>query len=575
MKIVLLFAVILCAYAAEEVEKKNEMTDLEQMESQDKRQTQEGSQDQYRSGRKQEQVAPVQENPEEDKSSGSGQTEEYRPGQVFSLNAQELLELQPERKAPLANNQQLQQLQQLYNPQQEHQQNLQQSLQQSLQQNLQQGLQQNIQPFYYLDPQLAGQVSLQPSHTVIARPHYTSNGGEASVGAALSVSDSGSATAHPFDQELLALFSQARQEDDRQQIYTQQILPQALGQQYQQVERYVTKPSKKPTKLRPKIQVVPTQASTAPQQYLIETTNVQSQAPALQYRPIQSQRTGQTLRYIPLQVAQQAISQPLYERPESQGLKIVPAPNLQNLQPQTQGNYVFVPQYQQPEPAQQKQYKFVDTQRQTIQNVRQEQPRIAVERPLAYLKRFPEPEKTRTVKIYNQSGLEGLSAVPQAGQNEQYYIRPLYRQNEQRPRYDLSALALRSFEQARAAESTKSPLSTIYVHKNTAPKKVSRPSVRIESQREQSASSEYPIEQGRALEYQRPQLPPPKNNKAYTPEEFQALVAAGYSVTPIPVGTVGEQPAQSRSSVEAIQIPQRRVYTKRNQYLPLRSDEAP
>lgn len=63
-------------------------------------------------------------------------SQEYRPGQVFSLNVQELLDLQPERKAPIASGQQLQQL--YSNPQQEHRQNLQQ--------------------FYYLEPQLSRQV---------------------------------------------------------------------------------------------------------------------------------------------------------------------------------------------------------------------------------------------------------------------------------------------------------------------------------------------------------------------------------------------------------------------------------
>lgn len=68
--------------------------------------------------------------------SSRAEEEEYRPGQVFSLNAQELLELQPERKAPIASNQQLQQL--YTDPQQEHKHNLQQ--------------------FYYLEPQSARQV---------------------------------------------------------------------------------------------------------------------------------------------------------------------------------------------------------------------------------------------------------------------------------------------------------------------------------------------------------------------------------------------------------------------------------
>ncbi|CAH2054379.1 unnamed protein product, partial [Iphiclides podalirius] len=575
-KIVLLFAIILCAYAAGNEEKKTEEDDM----LKDKRQTEEGNSDgMYRSPRKQEQAAPVEEPQEDDKSSGKPELEEYRPGQVFSLNAQELLELQPERKAPLAGGQQLQQLQQLYaNPQPEQK--------------------QNLQPFYYLDPQLSPQVSLQPSHTVIARPHYSSNGGEASVGAALSVSDTGSGPAHTFDQDLLALFGHAaRQDDQRPQVYTptQQpllVAPQAAAPQYQQIERYVTKPTKKPTKLRPKIQFTSTQAPAAPQQYLIETTNVQAQQQLQnQYRSLQPQRTAQTLRFIPIPESQPSI--PLYERPESQGLKIVPAPNLQNLQPQAQNNYVYIPQYQQPELVQ-KQYRFLDTQRQQIQAVRQEQPRIAlsnVERPLTYLKRFPDPEKVRTVKIYNQAGPEGVPSAPQPTQiiGEQYFLRPLYRSNDQRGRYELSQLSLRQSEQARFLEATKAPLSTIYVNKNLSPKKASRPALRIEpsaklEQSGQSYTAEQPAnsdqisveQQARALDAQRRQLPPPKNNKAYTQEEFAALVAAGYSVTPIPVGNSGQQAAQSRSSVEAIQIPQRHpLYNNRHQYLPLRSDEAP
>lgn len=50
--------------------------------------------------------------------------QEYRPGQVFSLNTQELLELQPERKAPLPSTPQLQQL--YSQPQPDPRQNLQQ-----------------------------------------------------------------------------------------------------------------------------------------------------------------------------------------------------------------------------------------------------------------------------------------------------------------------------------------------------------------------------------------------------------------------------------------------------------------
>ncbi|CAG4966322.1 unnamed protein product [Parnassius apollo] len=516
-------------------------------------------------------AAPVEEPQEDQKSAGRAETNEYRPGQVFSLNAQELLDLQPERQAPVASNQQLQQL--YDNPQPEHK--------------------QNLQPLYYYDPQLAGQMSLQPSHAVIARPDYSSNGGEASVGAALSVSDTGNTPSHSFDQELLTLLGHsARQEDQRLQAYTQtqqplQVLPQNIGQQYQQIENYLSKPGKKPTNLRSN---VPTESSTAPQQYLIETTNVQPQQQPLQnqFHFAQPQRAPQTLRYIPIQPAQPDLQQTLYDRPESQGLKIVPAPNLQNLQPLAQNNYPFIPQYLQPELVP-NQYRFVDTQGQQIQAISQEQPQIVIgniERPLTYLKRIPEHEKVRTVKIYNQAGSEGLTLASQPVQiGEQFYLRPLHRSNDQRGRYELSPQALKSVEQARAIGSTKAPLSTIYVNKKISPKKVVRPSQKSEqsargqffrieqkSKRLEQISAD---QQSKAFDEQRARLPPPRNNKAYTPEEFAALVAAGYSVTPVPVGST-EQQAQSRSFLESIQIPQRRpLYSKRHQYLPLRYDEAP
>lgn len=67
------------------------------------------------------------------------------------------------------------------------------------------------------------QVSLQPSHAVISRPVYSSNGGEASVGAALAVSDTGANSVNNFDHELLALLGQGqiRQEDARPQTFSQ------------------------------------------------------------------------------------------------------------------------------------------------------------------------------------------------------------------------------------------------------------------------------------------------------------------------------------------------------------------
>ncbi|XP_021191691.3 bromodomain-containing protein DDB_G0280777 [Helicoverpa armigera] len=578
MKIFIFLALALCAYAAEVKE-----TEKAAEPAKDKRQTQ-GVYTHigYRTARKQEQVAPVEEPQDDDKPVSRADNEQYRPGQVFSLNTQELLELQPERKAPLTSNQLLQQL---YRPQQEQKSNLQQ--------------------IYYLEPQSARQVSYQPSsHAVIARPDYTSNGGEASVGAALSVSDSGSNHNDAYNQDLLALLGQPplrAAEEPQQQLYAQPQQVQHIQQvqqasnvqsvvpQYQQVDRYITKPSKK-SKLRNKVQIAPAQPSTAPQQYLIETTNVQQQAiqqSPLYRQPSQPQRVPQALRYVQVPQTQAASQQILYERPESQGLKVVPAPKLQPLsqqqqiqqqqiqqqQPRAQLNYRIVPQYQQPE-AQAKQYRIYEAPRQVIRPQEQRLTSQSVERPVSYLKRFPDQDKMRAVKIYEPI-VEGVPQQPaQIIGEQQYYLRPIYRTNEQRPRYEMPA-QIKS-EQSRVSESAKAPQSSIFVSKNVAPRKQVRPQ-QLYSQ--QSSVEQVNLEQhGQSLEEQRAQLPPPKNNKAYTPEEFAALVAAGYAVTPVPVSSINLQEAQSRSSIDTVSMHQKRrplPANRRHQYLPLRGDDAP
>lgn len=85
------------------------------------------------------------------------------------------------------------------------------------------------------------QVAFQPSHAVIARPHYSSNGGEASVGAALAVSDSGSGSQEALTPELLEYLGYIPgQEEVRAQYYKQtqqtpQLQTQNIAPQYQQV----------------------------------------------------------------------------------------------------------------------------------------------------------------------------------------------------------------------------------------------------------------------------------------------------------------------------------------------------
>lgn len=70
---------------------------------------------------------------------------------------------------------------------------------------------------------------MPPSHAVIARPHFSFDGGEASVGAALSVSDNRGNYDDSFDQELLALLGQG------QQIRPQDSRPTQATPQFQQV----------------------------------------------------------------------------------------------------------------------------------------------------------------------------------------------------------------------------------------------------------------------------------------------------------------------------------------------------
>ncbi|KAG7309290.1 hypothetical protein JYU34_005231 [Plutella xylostella] len=635
MKVFVFFAVLACVYAAEETKKEDA---ADPALNKDKRQTQEDTAQThyvYRSARKQqEQVAPVEESQEEDRVASASNQEQYRPGQVISLTGQELLELQQERKAPaLVSAAQLQHLQQYY--QQEKSQQYQQEKQgQQFYQQEKQGL---VPQFYYVDPQQARQPA---SHTVIVRPSSSVNGGEASVGAALSVSDSGANhnAVTSFDDELLAFLGQGQ--DSKTAAYLTQAPAQpvaSVAPQYQQIDRYITKvqPTKKPQspKLRAKVHVNPPQSATAPQQYLIETTNnvqqhVKLPQPQLnaqpQYRFLHPQpqaKPTQTLRYVTIpqpQAIQPTSSVPqfaFYSQPEThqlqghqnQGLKVVAAPKLQ--QPRTQLTYRFVPQYvsqpqQQPiQEVAQKQFRYIEARPQATavpQQAHKEQARIpasSIDRPVTYLKRYPESEKPRTVKIYDQNYPEGLTVVqrPQHQQfaNDQYYLRSLaQRPSEPRQpqlRYEIPQYSLnmeKFVEQLAEQQTSKPPHSSIYVSKNLVPKKVAHQhSVRIEEQVEgtqqpQRAHQGEKVEHvnleqhGQSLDERRAQLPPPKNNKAYTPEEFAALVAAGYSVTPVPVGSLGSQAAQSRSSLESVQVPQQRQPLRRHQYYPLiRSEE--
>lgn len=372
------------------------------------------------------------------------------------------------------------------------------------------------------------------------------------------------------------------------------------------MERYVSKPSKKPTKLRSKVQILPQNTPAAPQQYLIETTNVQQQQQSQQahlqqqhhqtqpqyHTTPQPQRQAQVLHYVPFQQSQQ-LQQPLYEHPESEGLKVVEAPKLQTeQQPRPQLNYRYISQYL-PEAAP-KQYRLIDAPK--PQQIKQEQhvqfPNVG--RPVTYLKHYSDAEKLRSVKIYDPVLPEGLQSQSAQSGGEQYLLRPVYRTNDPRARYEIPTISSKP-ESQRGAEAIK-PHSTIYVSKNLAPRKLSRQQLPLKehnadaeelAQQQQfktgqpSNLEQVNIEQhGQNIDQQRAHLPPPKNNKAYTPEEFAALVAAGYAVTPVPVSALNLEIAQSRSDKEfsqpafAVQ-PKRRPTNRRPLYLPLRADDAP
>lgn len=418
------------------------------------------------------------------------------------------------------------------------------------------------------------------------------------------------------------------------------------------MDRYVTKPNKKSPKSHAKTQstVTSSHLPSAPQQYLIETTNVQQQPKLheqhqqqlheqqqqlheqqqqlheqqqqiheqqqqqheeqhqiqeqqhqhVQYRLApQHQRIPQALRYVPNHAVQQQV---LYERPDTQGLKIVAAPKLQQVQHQrpaesqqqrAQLAYRIVPQYSQQEISP-KQYRIIEASH--PQPARQENRATApsLERPVAYLKRYPELEKQRAVKIFE--GQEQLSQHQIQG-GEQFYLRPVYRTNDQRQRYELPSTSTKA--EQRILEQSKISHSAPFLNKNLTPRKVVRPQpiLREQNVKIEQSSQELPIrlqqatkvenvnieQHGQSLAEQRANLPPPKNNKAYTPEEFAALVAAGYAVTPVPVSALSLGIAQSRSSEEAVTshpvmmtVPRGRLsHSRRHQYLPLRGDDAP
>lgn len=223
-----------------------------------------------------------------------------------------------------------------------------------------------------------------------------------------------------------------------------------------------------------------------------------------------------------------------------------------------------------------------------------EQPRYqaqTVDRPLTYVKAYSDAEKMRAVKIVEPN--HGVHSGRQPHYlGDQYFLRPVYRSNDpqqqlqqlpQQPRYEV----IQHANPDHYVEQSKPPHSVIYVNKNIVPKKVQahhhiqqNSEVAQQSQRTEQPSRVEHInleQHGQTLEEQRAQLPPPKNNKAYTPQEFAALVAAGYSVTPIPVSS-SPQGAQSRSQPETViptPLKRRPLASRRNQYLPLRSDEAP
>lgn len=308
------------------------------------------------------------------------------------------------------------------------------------------------------------------------------------------------------------------------------------------------------TYLRPEVQtqkyLAPAVASRGklqkyPQQYLIETTKPQPTQPA-QLRPVALKQRPQPQ---PQQQPQQQYIQVSTEEPkfyEYQSyqeklspMKIVSAPQLQHQAPiqykqysQKESQEPIVPPYlqyyqtvkAQPEEANPANNVKLETyvSRFGIQQQKaQSSAPIPSEEQPTYLPKYAAPIKQEEPKNY----VRYKSIKPQLTEyssEDESLIQTLYSQAFQKPQQQgLSGFSTPKAADAKPQISAGPSHSSIYVSKSLAAKKKITPKIEAPEEPEE--------------EIQTVRLPPPKNNKVYTQDEFQALVAAGYSVTPVPV----------------------------------------
>lgn len=305
-----------------------------------------------------------------------------------------------------------------------------------------------------------------------------------------------------------------------------------------QIPKYIQSPG---VSARAKTPVKQQQLQQLPQQYLIETTKPQQtvqQQPIKQYiyKPQRPQYIVSTEepKYFDIQEYSQ-------QDDKQNAMKIVPAPQLQRT-PQI-FNPAQAPQ-RQPEqvvPSYLQYYQAIKPQNEdfsSLNDVKLEsyvprfvsKPQVSTERPDDQTSYFAYQTQTKAEEPSRFSKYKAVKpqVTSQFASDDDSLIQSLLMQSLKKQREGLSGFATTKTASTQqkpqvAQYSTASPShSSIFISKAVVPKKPSTVAPPVEA-----ASTEEEIPTVR--------LPPPKNNKVYTQEEFQALVAAGYSVTPIPV----------------------------------------
>ncbi|XP_077293710.1 uncharacterized protein LOC143916462 [Arctopsyche grandis] len=451
--------------------------------------------------------------------------------------------------------------------------------QRPLAQNLQQNFQGRI-PLV-LRPQGARPT---PTQAIYSSPGFFGNAGghalhEARVQAALSVGDDKPTAVQSntqfqfapkpqsalgdssFERELAQLVAanQAAELKAKPQVQYIQAAPQ------KQAYNYVQKP-KPYAFLRPDAQgpkyIAPTarakspkfqsvQPSQLPQQYLIETTKPQPAfRPVLKAKPQQQQ-------YYQIQEEPKVYDFQNFQESSPNPMKIVAAPQLHQSQAPSQYRLSQKEVNEPAAPTYLQYYQAIKPQPEDISSVNDVKlesylSRFSAQKPSAstpseeqiYIPKYQQQQQQQQHQQQQQqqqhqqqqqqtkveepgSYVRYKAAKPQLSQyssEDDALIQSLIAQSLQKPRQGLSNYASSKAASTESQPTISAPShSSIFVSKSLVPKKNPSHSVTIE----QADESEEDVQTVR--------LPPPKNNKVYTQDEFQALLAAGYAVTPVPV----------------------------------------